>query len=195
MRPLPFLWPYALPFWLVFVWAFAPEFRIIMDARKRAAARGSQDRGSMAVIMAMNNLAMFVAFPLSVVRATRIAWPLASYILGIVLLIAGSVLRRHCFRVLGEYFTGNVQTRDDQPVVQRGAYRFVRHPSYSGGILMFTGIGFALGNWISVAALFVCSAIAYGYRVSVEEKALVQTIGQPYVDYMRRCKRFVPHVI
>jgi len=30
--------------------------------------------------------------------------------------------------------------------------------------------------------------------VRVEEKVLVQTLGQPYVDYMRRTKRFIPWV-
>jgi protein-S-isoprenylcysteine O-methyltransferase Ste14 len=60
---------------------------------------------------------------------------------------------------------------------------------------MFTGIGIALGNWISAAVLFLVHCLLYGIRVSVEERALLATLGEPYRDYMSRTKRFIPHVI
>jgi protein-S-isoprenylcysteine O-methyltransferase Ste14 len=60
---------------------------------------------------------------------------------------------------------------------------------------MFTGIGLALGSWISVAILFLVHSYLYGIRVSVEEKALLETFGEPYGQYMSRTKRFIPFVI
>ncbi len=60
---------------------------------------------------------------------------------------------------------------------------------------MFTGIGLALGSWISVAILFLVHCYLYGMRVSVEEKALLETLGDPYREYMSHTKRSIPFVI
>jgi protein-S-isoprenylcysteine O-methyltransferase Ste14 len=61
--------------------------------------------------------------------------------------------------------------------------------------MMFIGIGLSLGSWLSLFLLTVSSILVYGYRVSVEERALVTTIGQPYRTYMRECKRFIPYIV
>jgi Na+-driven multidrug efflux pump len=62
---------------------------------------------------------------------------LAVFWLGIAMLAGGSLLRHHCFRMLGASFRPVVDVKTDQAVVDRGAYRYLRHPSYSGAILMF----------------------------------------------------------
>jgi len=105
------------------------------------------------------------------------------------------LLRRYCWRALGEYFTGDVKARADQPVIRSGPYRFVRHPSYTGAMMMFVGIGLALGNWVSLALVTIAAIAAYSYRVAVEERALVEAIGDPYKAYMKERKRFIPYVI
>lgn len=197
MRPLVFAWPYAIVFWAIYVWAFAPEFAIVSRARRTVAENRSKDAGSLQLILLGMWMALFLSFPLAFVRSLRFpeASSLPVFGVGTALLVAGSLLRRHCWRTLGEHFTGDVQARTDQPVITRGAYRWVRHPSYSGGILMFTGIGLALANWASLAILVLISIIVYSYRVRVEETALLQTLGEPYVAYMKTRKRFVPFVV
>jgi len=197
MRPLVFAWPYAVVFWAIYVWAFAPEFAIVARARRTVGENKSKDAGSLQVILRTTSMALLLSFPLAFVRS--MSFPEASirpmFVVGTSLLVAGSLLRRHCWKTLGEHFTGDVQARDDQPVITRGAYRWVRHPSYSGAMLMFSGIGLALANWASLAILVVTSIIAYSYRVRVEEAALVQTLGEPYLAYMKTRKRFVPFII
>ncbi len=83
----------------------------------------------------------------------------------------------------------------DQPVIDRGPYRWVRHPSYTAGFLIFLGIGTALGNWLSVIVLFAVTSFVYSRRVKAEEKALLDTIGEPYRLYMSRTKRFIPFLV
>ena len=61
--------------------------------------------------------------------------------------------------------------------------------------MMFTGLGLALGSWISVAILFLAHCYLYGRRVVAEEKALVDTLGAPYTEYMLRTKRFIPFLV
>lgn len=198
MKPPPWEWPQGLVFWAVYVWAFFPEFGIIRKGQRadRAAATGSQDSRSMQVIIVGMWLGLLVAFPIAFQRRFAITGVAraAGYWGGTALVFLGSLLRRHCWRMLGRYFTGNVQTVDQQPVIEKGAYAFVRHPSYTAGLMMFVGIGLALGNWLSVAVTFLSAAAVYTYRVRIEERALVSALGAPYVEFMRTRKRFVPYV-
>ena len=193
MAPLVFVWPYALIFWATFVWAFSVEFRIV--ARRADASATVQDAGSRTIIKISQPLAIIAAFNIAA-SMRRAAFPhgLWFYWVGLLLLALGSLLRRHCFRMLGSSFTGTVMVRPEQAVVERGAYRYVRHPSYTAAALMFLGIGLALGNWIGLLVLLVVTSGTYWYRVVVEERALATTIGEPYRAYMRRTKRFVPFV-
>ncbi len=196
MRPLPFLWPFWPAFWLVFVWAYAPEMRIIRAAKKAAASAGSPDSGSVRVIevgMQVASLAAFVIAFWPLLRAPAgLREPL--FVAGLATLIAGSQLRRHCWRTLGASFTGDVRARPDQVVVTTGAYALLRHPSYSAGILMNLGVGLALGSWLSTALLVLASLAVYAYRMSVEERVLLATIGEPYREFMRTRRRLIPFV-
>jgi protein-S-isoprenylcysteine O-methyltransferase Ste14 len=116
------------------------------------------------------------------------------FFIGLTLMVLGIILRQYAIRVLGRYFTREVATRADQTVVQNGPYKFVRHPAYSGTLLTMLGIGLAMTNWASLVAILVCSFPGFFYRVMVEERALRTSLGQPYVEYMRHTKRFVPFV-
>ena len=170
---------------------------MVVRSSGAASEKNSKDSGSLRVIVLGMWLGLFLSFPIAFVKVLRFppALNLAAFCTGTGLLIAGSLLRRHCWRILGQYFTGDVKARADQPVIDRGAYRWVRHPSYTGGILMFGGIGIALANWASVAILTPVSVAVYSYRIAVQEKALIETIGEPYAAYMRTRKRFVPFII
>jgi protein-S-isoprenylcysteine O-methyltransferase Ste14 len=194
--PLPFVYPYAIPFWAIFVWAFWPEFGILRRARKSVRAGESLDGGSCRVIMLGMQMACLVAFPLAWVQALRFpkSWDVAVFASGLALLAAGSLLRRHCFRMLGASFTGDVQARADQRIVGEGAYRLLRHPSYTAGIFMNAGIAVALGSWASTVLLVVISFAVYVYRIQVEERALSSIVGEPYRDFMRTRKRLIPYV-
>ena len=197
MRPLPFVWPYALVFWAVYIWAFTPEWRIVRSGVEGVKRDDSKDSGSLRMLLGGQWVALLIAFPIAFVTAfafpTRLRVPL--FAVGISLLLLGSLLRRYCWRTLGEFFTGDVRARPDQPVIRSGPYRLVRHPSYTGAMMMFIGIGLSLGNWISAALLTFSSVALYSYRVSVEERALLETIGEPYGAYMKESKRFIPYVV
>jgi len=193
VRPPPFEWPWAVPFWIVYVWAFWPEFAIV---RRSRITGNKTDSKSLHVILIGMQLAYFGAFPLAFVPGFTIAaaHPVVVLWIGIAVLMCGSLLRRHCWRMLGASFTGDVRARADQEVISRGAYSVLRHPSYTGGILLNTGIGIALGSWASALLLAVVSFVVYGYRIAVEERALSAAIGEPYREFLRTRKRLIPFV-
>jgi protein-S-isoprenylcysteine O-methyltransferase Ste14 len=193
--PLPFTGISAIPFWIAFWWAFAAELPFVR--RDRVTNAGSSDRGSMLVVILAGGLGTFLAFVFAgaLHDFTIVHGRTPLFIAGITCIVAGGWLRRHCFRMLGASFTYDVRAHASQLVVERGAYRYVRHPSYAAGMLLFTGIGLALTNWLSLVVAVVLPASAYAYRISVEEHALVAALGPAYADYMRRTKRLVPFVI
>lgn len=185
--------PLAIPFWIVFFVTFVREGRVIRGSF--SGAHSALDAGTFRALVIGSPLALIAACAASYSPSLTIPYPVASAVLGTTMLIAGAILRRYCFNALGKSFTGTVIVGKDQPIIQSGPYRLVRHPSYTAAFLMFTGIGLALGSWISVATLFLSHCYLYGRRVSVEEKALLETLGEPYRQYMSRTKRFIPFVI
>lgn len=158
---------------------------------------GSKDGGSIQVIMAAGMITGIAGFGLA--YWTQMSIPSLARLLvfyaGILVLLLGSLLRRLCFKTLGEHFTGDVRARADQPVIQTGPYRWVRHPSYTAGMIMNLGVGLALTSWVSIAFLISGTIIGYAYRVRVEERALLAEIGAPYEEFMRTRKRFIPYLI
>ena len=112
----------------------------------------------------------------------------------IVLLVAGSMLRRHCFRMLGQSFTIDVRASANQPVVERGAYAVVRHPGYAAGIVMLVAVGLALGSYIGLFTLTATALFVYIRRMAFEESALEAALGEKYRIYAARRKRLIPYV-
>ena len=193
MKLLAYSPPYAWLFWAVFLFAYVPEFRLLARSRPQKAA--VKDRGSTGIIMLAAWIAYPVAFYLAGTGRFRLPHGGVWFALGIILVLAGSCLRRYCWRLLGRYFTGNVMIHEGQRVIEQGPYRWVRHPSYTGGMMMHFGCGLALENWMSPSILLASSILAYLYRVRIEEQALLSALGESYRLYMGRTKRFVPFVI
>jgi protein-S-isoprenylcysteine O-methyltransferase Ste14 len=117
-----------------------------------------------------------------------------AFALGIALALVGIAVRWYAVISLGRFFTTRVMTRADQTVVQKGPYRLVRHPSYTGALLTVLGILLCQANWLSLLC-FVLALPGFAYRIHVEERALLSALGQPYRDYMRRTKRLVPFLV
>jgi protein-S-isoprenylcysteine O-methyltransferase Ste14 len=197
LRPLPFVWPYALVFWAVYIWAFFPEWRIVRGGVTGVKNADSQDSGSLRLLLGGMWIVLLASYALAFVTGwgfpPRLQLPL--FAAGTSLILLGSLLRRYCWRTLGEYFTGDVRARHDQPVIRSGPYRLIRHPSYTAAMMMFVGIGLSLGSWVSLVLLTVAAIVVYGYRVRVEERVLLATIGDSYGSYMKECKRFIPYIV
>jgi protein-S-isoprenylcysteine O-methyltransferase Ste14 len=124
-----------------------------------------------------------------------IAWhPVLLFVLGIVLMVSGVAFRWYAVSVLGKYFSMRLAVQPGQTVVQEGPYRWIRHPSYTGALITLLGLSLVLGNWLSLLSILVAGFIGYSYRVMVEERTLLAALGDPYREYMKHTKRFIPFV-
>jgi protein-S-isoprenylcysteine O-methyltransferase Ste14 len=116
------------------------------------------------------------------------------FALGAVVGWAGALLRWWSFLSLGKYFTVVVATSSDQPVIDRGPYRVLRHPSYTGLLLIFAGVGLMVGNWLGAVAAVLLVLSALLHRLRVEERALTAELGEPYRAFAASRARLIPHV-
>ncbi len=155
-----------------------------------------QDHSSMGILIALLWFGVALSFLLAaLLPAAALSWQRTTlFLVSVTFIPLGVALRWYAIWTLGRYFTRDVAVSADQQVIQRGPYRFIRHPAYSGTFLTMLGVGLALTNWAGLLALLLCVLAGHLYRVSIEEKALTQTIGQPYVTYMQHTKRFIPWV-
>jgi len=197
--PLPFtFWPVpvGLLFWLVFLWARQSERRALAGQAVGGNPTIDFDHGSWLVISQGWRLVRLAALVAAVATPPWLggAGRYALYGLGLMLMISGALLRQHCFRMLGRQFTYRVQVAERAGIIKRGIYKWVRHPSYTGGMAFNLGLALALTNWRSAALVIIGMAVMYYYRVRVEEHALLEVHRDAYSEYMRHTKRFVPFV-
>lgn len=113
---------------------------------------------------------------------------------GVLVILLGLAIRFTAIVHLGKSFSANVAIRDSQNVHRSGLYRFVRHPSYLGLLLVFLAIGLHSGNWLSLALAFLPTTATLLYRIHIEEAALHDAFGEEYAEYSRETKRLLPGV-
>ena len=119
-------------------------------------------------------------------------WPL--FAAGLIVMAAGIFVRQWAIFTLGRFFTGDIRVHAQQTVVDRGPYRWVRHPSYSGLIIFCCGVGLALTNWMSLLVLAVLPTAVLVVRIRIEEDALAGGLGEAYRRYAAPRKRLFPGV-
>jgi protein-S-isoprenylcysteine O-methyltransferase Ste14 len=112
----------------------------------------------------------------------------------IAILVAGLAIRWTAILSLGKAFSANVAIRDSQTVYRSGLYRLVRHPSYSGLLLVFASIALHERNWLAASVVMVPTTAALLYRIHVEEVALHEAFGVQYESYSSTTKRLIPGI-
>jgi protein-S-isoprenylcysteine O-methyltransferase Ste14 len=114
--------------------------------------------------------------------------------IGIAIMLTGMALRFWSVFTLGRSFRTTIETDQDQKVVSHGPYKLVRHPSYSGWLLMCCGYGIAVQNWLSLLVAVILPLAALLVRIRIEEAALISSFGSEYIEYQRRTKKLIPWV-
>jgi protein-S-isoprenylcysteine O-methyltransferase Ste14 len=178
-----------------FVW-FASEIigaGLIPALRARGIGRVRRDHGSRALIILTVGSSIIVALYFGY----RGVGPLPDWVFyaGIFLMLLGVLVRQWAIAVLGRFFSPNVQILEDHRVVDNGPYRLIRHPSYTGILITLIGISLAVQSLGALLVLMTVFVVAFGYRIRVEEKALLTALGDNYANYMKRTKRIIPYLI
>jgi protein-S-isoprenylcysteine O-methyltransferase Ste14 len=186
----------VVAFWVVFYGWIGAEMWLGYRRGRLPSGATDRDSGSKAWVIGSVWSAVAVgiglafAFPGAAIQSGRSD----VFVAGLLLMLVGLALRWYAVWVLGASFTVDVATRPGQTVVESGPYRWIRHPSYTGGLLTLLGVLVCCCNLASLVAL-VFALGGYAYRIRIEEDALATDLGAPYRDYMRRTKRLIPFVV
>jgi protein-S-isoprenylcysteine O-methyltransferase Ste14 len=114
--------------------------------------------------------------------------------IGLLVIIFGVIIRFIAVYTLGKYFTVDLAIDNNQKLIKKGFYKYVRHPSYTGSLLSFLGFGLSLNNWLSLTVIFIPVVIVFLYRINVEERLLLQQKDLEYKDYKNQTKRLIPFI-
>lgn len=113
---------------------------------------------------------------------------------GIAVMWAGFALRTWAVRTLGRFFTVELTVGSDQTLVDTGPYARLRHPSYTGLLVFYLGLGLCLDSYLSVAAAVLFPLAATVNRIGHEERMLRRDLGQAYETYSSKTRRLVPGI-
>ena len=179
----------------IFVWIASEIFgaALVPRLRQHGATRVKRDRGSRVIITATVFFSMVIAFYFG--YGSIGALPDWIFSIGIFLMFLGVLVRQYAIAILGHFFSLTVQISEDHKVVENGPYRLIRHPSYTGILITFIGLGLAAQSWGAVLVLLLFFGVSFGYRMYVEERTLLSGLGQDYASYMKRTKRLIPFLI
>lgn len=81
---------------------------------------------------------------------------------------------------------------DRHAVVASGIYRYIRHPIYTGDILLLLGLELCLNSWLVLGLLLLIPVVAM--QAIREEQKLVTALPD-YAEYIRHTKRFIPFLV
>jgi len=113
---------------------------------------------------------------------------------GEALFVTGASFTGWSYKHLGAYLSLFAEVLPDHRLVEDGPYRLIRHPGYVGAMVALVGLGLALQSWVTLLATPVISAAILGQRIHAEEELMTVELGDPYLRYMARTKRFIPFV-
>lgn len=117
------------------------------------------------------------------------------YGLSIFLFLLGMIIRWTAILSLKNAFTVKVAIVTNHQLKTDGIYRYMRHPSYTGLIIYYTGLGISLNNMYSLLLLMSVIIWVILKRIQVEERILEKHFGDAYRRYQHQTKALFPGII
>jgi protein-S-isoprenylcysteine O-methyltransferase Ste14 len=171
------------------------EILLTVTRRSRSRTGTKQDRSTLGIIWLVIAVGVMAGvFVAQNFRAAALPHVRMFASAGVLLFVAGLILRWWAIITLGRFFTVDVTIETDHQLVEKGPFRVVRHPSYTGVLLAFVGLALSLGNWAALLVILIPIGAAFIHRMNVEEDALSRALGARYAEYMKRTKRLLPFV-
>lgn len=160
----------------------------------KSAAEGQSFGARLARMPVWLGFVVFIAawvHPLGIVAIRRTAF---SDAIAIVICAGGLFMAIRSRKVLGVEWSRDVELKQGHKLVERGPYSSVRHPIYTGHLLM--GLGTAIGSGLLVAfAGLVLFVVGFWIKLNQEERLLIRAFPDEYPAYRARVKALIPYVL
>lgn len=144
--------------------------------------------GKMGVLLFLVIQTLFLdLFPI-LENSTGLRWAgILIYVLGLAMAILGRLQLGNNWANLEDY-----QVLPEQALVRSGIYRYIRHPIYSGDILLLLGLELALNSWL---VILVLGLVLFVVRQTILEEGVLSKTFPDYERYRQQTKMFIPFVV
>ncbi len=115
-------------------------------------------------------------------------------IIGLIVFVLFSWLQVLSYKSLGKFYTHDVVVMKEHELVEKGLYRFVRHPQYLSQLLSDLGAGIALLSYIATPLVILFEIPFFILRARLEEKILLKHFGNLFVNYKKRSGFMLPFI-
>jgi len=129
--------------------------------------------------------------PMNRVLISRMDWVLA---IGTVICVFGLFVTVWARWTLAGNWSSDVTFKQGHELIKTGPYRFVRHPIYTGLLIMALGTALHAGQlrcWLSIVVV----GIGFWIKLKQEESLMLRHFPDEYPDYQKQVKALVPFVI
>jgi len=116
------------------------------------------------------------------------------FLLGYLLIIAGLIVRWIAVLSLGKAFTVKVSILKDQSLKTDGIYKKIRHPSYTGFLMYYLGLGLIMQNRICLLILTIMPLVVVLMRIKHEEFVLREHFRDQYESYAQKTWKLFPYL-
>lgn len=168
------------------------EFILMLMKRSKKKSRKIQkDKISLLLFWFIISGSLTIGF----LRANHDTWTdtnLYIALFGTFFFIVGSIIRWLAILQLKKEFTVDVAITEGHKLNMSGMYKYIRHPSYLGLLLICIGLSIAMNSIISFLIITVPILAAICYRIKVEETVLIAEFGAIYTKYMSHTHRIIP---
>ena len=172
------------------------EIALFLFKRSGKSLSSKMDKGSslvlwITIIVSISVTIILQRYNIAVIQLPR----LIINVIALFFLVGGLIFRWIAIISLGKFFTVDVAIHEEHVLVKKGLYKYVRHPSYTGLLIEFIGLGIYFGTWISLIIIMVPITCAILYRIRCEEAALIENFGKQYEDYKTQTKSLIPGIL
>ncbi len=166
----------------------------IMKRGKKSNEESSIEKRSFLIILLMISLSITMTIVFSEQQLLLLHRSVFTNTVGLILYGSGIALRYWGIQELGQFFSRNVIVEKKVDLVSSGPYRLLRHPLYTGLLLSCIGIPVFIGVWggIILSVLLITPALLY--RIRLEERMLVDSVGEAYREWRKGRYLLVPFI-
>ncbi|MES2761066.1 MAG: isoprenylcysteine carboxylmethyltransferase family protein [Bacteroidota bacterium] len=115
-------------------------------------------------------------------------------IIGLLFVVTGMVIACWARYLLGKNWSFSVQKKKDHELITKGVYKIVRHPIYTGLLLMFVGHTIIVGEYRGLIAVLIIF-ISFYFKLRKEETWLIELFGDKYLKYQNKTKAIIPFLL
>jgi protein-S-isoprenylcysteine O-methyltransferase Ste14 len=171
-------------------------FEVFMNLYQRSKSKvtSSSDKGSLWWLYGLITVGYALSFAIGATKVGRIYDWNTFFAIGMALVVIGLMIRVYSILTLNQFFTYSVAKVENHQIAETGLYKFIRHPGYLGQLIIFVGISTSISNWVSILVMMIPITLGYLYRITVEEKFMMEQLGEDYLNYQKRTKRFIPMI-